>query len=103
MLFRWSLSKLFIVIYFLHSVIESSVLAGSVVLIFSIFVFIFCNLLLVCFWSNRVSMSQRSKLTELRVADATICIVVTSTQNRFNIFSSRKETIALEVVDQVRH
>jgi hypothetical protein len=53
--------------------------------------------------ASRTRFRDAGKLTELGIADHAIRIVVTPTQNSLNVFSSREETVSLEVENEVRH
>ena len=46
---------------------------------------------------------KNNKLLEFFVAKFTVCVVITSAQDGFNIFSSWEEAVSLEVGDEVWH
>ena len=46
---------------------------------------------------------KNNKLLEFFVAEFTVCVVITSAQDGFNIFSSWEEAVSLEVGDEVWH
>ena len=97
-LLRRALAKIFSLIYVFDTVIESSIFISAL-----IFNFIFCYLLLLLLLLRLTRTNDTGNLAELRVADATVCIVVASAKNSFDIFSTGEETIAFQVVDEVGH
>ena len=101
LLLAGSLAELLVLINFLNTIIEGSI--PCIFFVSGIIISIFRSLLLLFCWLRRLARGQAGKFTELSVADATICIVIASAQDGFDVFSTREEAIALEVVDQVRH